>query len=79
MMLYAIYMNDKGKQCAVDQERNMPEHIITIAKLGVGQGAEVYPLDTKEASKEEEKEGENKECELTTKGEVIMSQCNEEA
>lgn len=37
----------------------MPEHIITIGKLGV---AEVYPIDT---SKEKRRDEQGDECELT--------------
>lgn len=61
MVLYAMYMNTKNH--VVIEEQMVPEHIITIAKLGaVGQCADVYPVEVKES------EGEGKECELTTKG-----------
>ena len=64
MVLYAVYMNKKTTNIkTVGEESNgQPEHIITIAKLGVvGQGAEVHPIDAKE-----KEGGRAKGCELTT-------------
>jgi len=65
MVLYAVYMNDTTTgmiKTMVEEHNGLPEHIITIARLGVvGQGAEVHPIDAKE------KQGEQgKGCELTT-------------
>ncbi|XP_020246910.1 bidirectional sugar transporter SWEET14-like isoform X2 [Asparagus officinalis] len=73
MVLYAVYMNTNANttKCVDVEEVDMPEHIVTISKLGiVGQGAEVYPIDANKEKEEKEggggEEGKGKKCELTT-------------
>lgn len=78
MVLYCTYMNRNGSQSAVDQDHGLPQLMIAMPGLGVGQGSEVHPVDTNEASEAEE-EGENRESEPTHKESMEeITPCNGE-